>query len=126
MSLGIALCVPTQKPPSMKVQMMMNRFSKPVYNSLVGNDRDGYKLCPVCKKTCAEPEAVDIHVDPWRLTCMGEATNFEEFIDPLLRREPELNAWYQCDCGHHFVVRYPLGKGTTQVRSDKPPVNDQK
>lgn len=86
-------------------------------------------LCPVCERVCGEPEAVDIHVDPWRMICLGvtgETVLFDEFIDPLHRREPELNAWYQCDCGHHFVVRYQLGKGSTQVRSDKPPVNDQK
>lgn len=107
---------------------MKNLFSNPVYNSLFGADRDSHMLCPVCKKSCSEPEAIDIHIDPWRMTCLGvteEAVLFDEFIDPFHRREPELNVWYQCDCRHHFVVRYPIGKGSIQVKADKPLVIDQ-
>jgi hypothetical protein len=105
---------------------MKSKIKGSVTDSILDMDRDRHMLCPVCKQICAEPAAVEIHVDPWRMTCLGESVMFDYFVLRFNRRYPALDVWYQCDCDHHFVVRYPLGKGSIEVKRDNPPVDDER
>jgi hypothetical protein len=103
---------------------MNSPYDGTLLRSLLGMDRDDHVLCPVCNHTCAEPAAVDIHLDPWRMTCLGDLTLFDGLVPSFYRRDPELSVWYRCDLDHHFVVRYQLSKGSIQVeKRDNSPVN---